>query len=314
MAVDRQEFLQDVIDGLSKAQKTLPAKYFYDEKGSQLFEEICALDEYYITRKEKRILQDISAEVAHIIGDKARLIEPGAGSGEKAEILLQVMQDVACFVPVEISTEALQQTMRLMKMRFPDLTVFPMLGDFTDPDHLEKIPETSADDGRNLVFFPGSTIGNFDEHQATRVMQSLAKLAEEDGAVLLGVDLLKDPARLISAYDDAAGTTAAFNGNILERINRELDADFDVSQGFRHEARFNADKNRVEMHLVARHDQSVNIDGHRITFHRNESIHTENSHKYSQALVEKLAASADLHVTKVWMDADHDFGVFLLQP
>ncbi|MBT5331874.1 MAG: L-histidine N(alpha)-methyltransferase [Porticoccaceae bacterium] len=310
----REEFLADVLAGLSTRPKTLPCKYFYDERGSILFEQICELEEYYITRTELALLSDIGAEVAELVGEGVTIIEPGSGAGVKVQILLDALLHPRKFIPLEISLDALEASTKELKQKFPQLRVIPHQGDFTDQKDLKKLPLLKEKSERRLVFFPGSTIGNFTRKEAVEVLNNLRILAGENGLVLVGVDLLKDRNRLLDAYDDHLGITADFNKNLLVRINRELDANFDFERGFDHRAVFNEQASRIEMHLVSASDQSVEIGDQKVEFDEGESIHTENSHKYSEQMVVQMVTEANLQVVRDWTDEGGDFALFLLEP
>lgn len=310
----REEFLADVLAGLSTRPKTLPCKYFYDERGSILFEQICELEEYYITRTELALLSDIGEEVAELVGEGVTIIEPGSGAGVKVQILLDALLHPRKFIPLEISLDALEASTKELKQKFPQLRVIPHQGDFTDQQDLKKLPLLKEKSERRLVFFPGSTIGNFTRKEAVEVLNNLRILAGENGLVLVGVDLLKDRNRLLDAYDDHLGITADFNKNLLVRINRELDANFDFERGFDHRAVFNEQASRIEMHLVSASDQSVEIGDQKVEFDEGESIHTENSHKYSEQMVIQMVTEANLQVVRDWTDESGDFALFLLEP
>lgn len=306
-----RQFLADVIAGLQQPQKTLPCKYFYDARGSALFEQICALDEYYVTRTEFSILRNSGAAIAAALSPYRAIIEPGAGSCSKVQLLLAAAPQIRQYLPLEISLAALKPAVKRLRQRFPQLDVQAVAGDFTAGRCLADIAER-RNQQRSLVFFPGSTIGNFANGEAIAVLNSLRQLAGDNGAVLLGADLIKDQQRLLAAYDDAEGITAEFNKNILRRINRELDADFDIEHGFGHRAVFNEALQRVEMHLVARREQRVRIAGKTFQLRPDETIHTENSHKYTAQSIAQMAASAGLELTQHWRDLRGDFGLFLL--
>ena len=293
-----------VLDGLLDNPKRLPSAYLYDTTGSALFEAICELPEYYLTRAETEILQRHAPEMARRIGSGALLIEPGCGSGEKACTLLQHLPEPAGFVPIEISPSALDGARRLVRERFPQLPVHPLQADFTASFSIPDAPPAS----RPVFFFPGSTLGNFDPAQALTLLRRWRALGRQ---ALVGVDLRKDPATLLAAYDDARGVTAAFNLNLLDRINREFGADFDP-QSFAHEAIWNEAEGRIEMHLRSRRAQTVRLDGRRLAFRAGESIHTENSYKYTVDGFAELAARAGWQVAAHWTDSQQRFGVQLL--
>lgn len=305
----QSEFLQDVLLGLQQSPPTLPCKYFYDDAGSALFEQICNLDEYYVTRAEIALLERSRAAIAQHLAPSTTVIEPGAGAGVKAAILLDAMPSPQAFVPLEISASALEGATDSLQRRFPDLDIHPLEGDFTaDP---QDIRAALPDAEHILIFFPGSTIGNFCAEEAVEVLGNLATLAGDGGQVLVGADLIKDRQRLINAYDDQAGVTAQFNKNILRRINRELGGNFDDS-GFAHRAVYNESLDRIEMHLVAQGDQRVSVAGEHFQFADGTFIHTENSHKYSEASFSELAGKAGLRVTQRWRSPD--VALYLLTP
>lgn len=301
-------FYRDVCAGLRAAPKTLPCKYLYDAEGSRLFDRICALPEYYPTRTEHRIMDLYISEMADTIGADVMVIEPGSGSGSKTRRLLEALDAPAGYVPIEISEDFLRQSVESLQHHFPELTIVPLGRDFTRPI------EPSAIEGscrRRLLFFPGSTIGNFTPAEAVRLMRQWADLVGRDGGLLIGVDLKKDIGTLKQAYDDAHGVTAAFNLNLLTRINRELNADFDLTR-FDHEARYNASAGRIEMHLVSREEQDVHIDDQLFHFLSDETIHTENSHKYTLDEFRRLAAGAGWTLQKSWMDDRRYFSIHYL--
>lgn len=293
-----------VLEGLLDRPKRLPSAYLYDATGSALFESICELPEYYLTRAETEILQRHGAEMAQRMGSGALLVEPGCGSGEKACMLLQHLHEPAGFVPIEISTSALESAERLVRGRFPQLPVHPLQTDFTASFALPAAAPAS----RPVFFFPGSTLGNFDPAHALELLRRWRAMGT---AALVGVDLRKDAATLVAAYDDARGVTAAFNRNLLARINREFDADFDP-QSFAHEAIWNESEGRIEMHLRSRRAQTVRLDGRRLEFRAGETIHTENSYKYTVEGFAELAGRAGWKLAARWTDSRARFGVQLL--
>ena len=268
-------FARDVITGLTARPKRLSPKYFYDETGAQLFEEITALPEYYPTRSELAILRDNGAAIARFIPDGAALVEFGSGSTRKVRLLLAAAPAIAAYVPVDISSEMLAQEARELKRDHPRLAVLPVEADFTRPF---RLPPALAD-ARRVGFFPGSTIGNFEPHEASAFLRHTRQMLGAGAALIIGVDLVKDAAVLNAAYDDAAGVTAKFNLNLLTRINRELAADFDLAS-FCHQAFYNSERRRIEMHLASKKRQKVRVAGRLIDFRAGETIHTENSHKY----------------------------------
>ncbi len=301
-------FAASVLAGLGAPRKRLEAKYFYDEAGSRLFDRICELDEYYPTRTETAILREKAGDLARLVPEGAALIEPGAGSLAKTRILLDALPGLGAYVPVDISGAHLQRAAARLRRDHPGLPVRPVAGDFT-----KGITLPPADRGRpGVVFFPGSTIGNFEKEAARALLAGFAAIPGV-AALVIGVDLVKDPDRLVRAYDDREGVTAAFNLNLLARINRELGGDFDLA-GFAHEARWNADASRIEMHLVSLHTQSVRVLGHRFNFRAGESIHTENSHKFTPAGFRALAGAAGWAPADLWLDPDRLFSVHVMVP
>ncbi len=300
--------LADVLRGLTADEKWLSSLYFYDARGSQLFDEICELPEYYPTRTELAIMEANIGAMSRLLGPQAMLVEFGSGSSLKTRILLEHMDGLAAYVPVEISREHLMNSARELHARFPGIEILPVCADFTQDFEL---PEPAHPPLRNIVYFPGSTIGNFDPDDALDLLRRMARIAGKGGGVLIGVDLEKDVATLERAYNDAAGVTAAFNLNILERLNRELGADFDPG-AFSHRAVWNDARHRIEMHLESRKDQAVHVRGHEIHFRRGETIHTESSYKFTLPRFEQLAAQAGLTVAHVWTDDQRLFSVQFL--
>jgi dimethylhistidine N-methyltransferase len=298
-------FLDEVLDGLAQPQKRLPSKYFYDRRGCELFDAICEVDEYYLTRTELAIMRRHAAEMARLIGPRAMLLELGSGAGLKTRVLLDHLDAPAAYVPVDIAREHLMATAARLRLRYPGLPILPLCADFIDwfePPECEPAPE------RTVVYFPGSTIGNFGPEESQTLLERMAALAGKGGGLLIGFDLQKDPGVLEAAYNDARGVTAAFNKNLLQRINRELGANFHVEQ-FEHRAVYNADAGRIEMHLVSRRPQSVRIDGRAIPLARGESICTEYSYKYDPAKFRRHAAAAGFRHVKIWTDDRKWFAV-----
>lgn len=307
-AARTSEFARLAIEGLTASPKCAEAKFFYDEKGSQLFDRICELEEYYPTRTETAILRDRAPELAEWVPEGAALVELGSGSSIKTGLLLDALPGLGAYVPLDISTEHLHASAAALAARHPGLEVHPVAGDFTRdialPADLAETPK--------LLFFPGSTIGNFTPDEAGKLLRRMRNVEGVAGFVV-GVDLRKDPDRLVSAYDDAKGVTAAFNKNLLHRMNSELGADFDP-EAFAHEARWNDAQSRIEMHLVSLRDQTARIGGHAIDFAAGETIHTESSHKYSTEAFRDLAQAAGWTSRDVWIDADSLFSVHVLTP
>lgn len=308
------EFLNDVISGLTQQQKTLPCKYFYDDKGAALFEQITSLQEYYVTRTELSILEQYSQSIAQMLPENLSIIEPGCGSGKKVAYLLAHMANVKTFVPFEISEEMLSYSLAHLSPLFPDLAISPLLGDFTHSQTVKQLTkDTALDSQTNLVYFPGSTLGNFAPVKAIEIMNNFHRLCGVNGYVLIGVDLVKERQVLLDAYNDKAGVTAAFNKNLLQRINNELNGTFNIDN-FSHESRFNEQHSRIEMHLVSNCNQSVVINDQQIDFIEGESIHTENSHKYTLESFKQLAAQANLKLEQTWQDDSNYFALCLLRP
>jgi len=301
-------FLADVIDGLGATRKRLPAKYFYDERGSALFEAICGLPEYYLTRTETALLKDAAPEIARYISPNAALIEFGSGASTKTRLLLDAAPQISVYVPMDISAEALAAAAAQIRADYPKVLVEPLLADFTHAFDLPKI----AKDRPRTGFFPGSTIGNFGPDDAVDFLAIARRHLGEDSQFIVGADLVKDQAVLVAAYDDAQGVTAHFNLNLLGRINRELGGDIDLA-GFGHRAVWNAKDSRMEMHLVSRADQSFTVGGRRFTIVAGETIHSENSYKFTLDGFTNLADRAGWRVGARWVSPDPGFAVFLLQ-
>lgn len=304
---DRESVLGEALAGLGATPKTLPSKFFYDERGSKLFQRICEVPEYYVTRVETALLGDIAGQAAEMIGACACIIEYGTGSSEKIAVLLAALDRPAAFVGVDISSVALRRVAETMASNFPDLAVHAVCADFTQPFTLPAM----SGQGRRVVFFPGSSLGNFNPEQSVHFIANAARLIGPGGGMLFGIDLKKDAAILNAAYDDAAGVTAEFNLNMLRRLNRECGADFDVD-AFSHRAFYNADAGRVEMHLVSRRAQSISLGGQTITFAEDETIHTENSYKYSVPEFQNLARRAGCEPMRSWTDAKSLFSLHYL--
>lgn len=301
---DASGFAADALEGLGAPQKTLPCRYLYDARGSELFEAITDVPEYYPTRTEIGILEAGVADIVAQTPPGSVLVEFGSGSSRKTEILLGAFDKLAAYVPIDVSASALAEARARLAARFPRLRVEPIVGDFRDP---LMLPPDLAGRPR-MGFFPGSTIGNFRPGEAGALLRGMADALGAGGRLIIGVDLRKATTRLLPAYDDAAGVTAAFNKNLLARANRELGADFDLD-GFRHEARFNTAESRIEMHLVSERAQTVRLLGRSFAFRPGESIHTENSHKYTVEAFQALARGAGWAPRRVWTDADGLFSV-----
>ena len=306
---DAAAFLADALEGLRKPRKELPCKYFYDAAGSALFDAICEQPEYYPTRCELAVMRGHAAEMADRLGRGCLVVEYGSGSSVKTRTLLKHLPRPAAYVPVDISADHLHRAAADLARRFPDVEVHPVAADFTRPFDL---PSVATDVNRRVVYFPGSTVGNFAPAEANRLLRNVAELCGPGGMLLIGVDLKKDEAVLNAAYNDAAGVTTRFNKNLLVRMNRELGADFDVA-GFDHRAFYNAEFGRVEMHLVSRRAQAVRLGGAMVRFAAGETIHTENSHKYAVAEFAAIAGRAGFCPAGVWTDAKGWFSVQLYE-
>jgi len=304
-APDLATFRAEVLTGLQSFEKTLPCKYFYDRRGSQLFDQICDLPEYYPTRTEAGIMRDHAEEMAALFGPECLLIEYGSGSSTKTRILLDHLPHLAGYVPMDISREHLHLTAAGLATAYPHLDILPLCADYTAPFGL---PAARRPVRSRAVYFPGSTIGNFHRDQAEAFLTQIAHICGPDGGLLIGVDLKKDPQVLNAAYDDAQGVTAAFNLNLLRRINDELGADFDLD-GFAHRAFYNALAGRIEMHLMSLKPQTVRLSGAAIAFEEEETILTECSYKYSLPDFAALASAAGLVVRQVWTDPGQKFSV-----
>jgi dimethylhistidine N-methyltransferase len=303
------EFAADVIAGLSASEKTLAPKYFYDAAGSDLFEAICLTPEYYPTRTETALLKQIALEIAADIPGSAVLVEFGSGASDKTRVILDAAPRIAAYVPIDVSKDALEKATAGLALDYPELVVSAVPEDFNSTIELPV-----AAQGRIKVgFFPGSTIGNLTQDEAVRLLCSARRLLGDDAQFIIGADLVKDEATLLAAYDDAQGVTARFNKNLLLRINRELEGDFDVD-AFDHLAIWNAEQSRIEMHLVSRRDQIVNAAKHTFAFRRGERLHTENSRKFTTDSFAHLVARAGWSVNRQWISAAPHFAVFSLRP
>jgi L-histidine Nalpha-methyltransferase len=301
----------EVLHGLTRVPKTLPPKLFYDAAGAALFERITELPEYYLTRAELEIMQERARDIAMLAGEQCALIEYGSGAGIKVGLLLDAFacqnHPVAAYVPIDISREQLADVASRISMEYPTLPVHPVCADYTTPLRLPDLPQRA----RRVAFFPGSTIGNFHPTEAAAFLRRVRRTVADDGVLVLGVDRRKEAATLGAAYDDAAGITAEFNLNMLRRLNRELDADFDLRR-FRHLACFNETASRVEMHLVSSEAQVVHVAGERVAFEAGESIWTESSYKYDRESLDTLVTSAGFRITRLWTDAAEQFWVVYL--
>lgn len=305
---DTGSFVDEVVAGLGQPQKALSPKYFYDERGCALFEQICALPEYYPTRTEMALMQAHAPEISTLLGRDCVLIEYGSGSGRKTVELIEHLKPVA-YVPIDIAATQLNAFAEGLAARFSGLNIAAVCADYSRPFALPDIERLGA--GRRVAYFPGSTIGNFTIDDARSFLHRACLLTAPGGAMLVGVDLKKEEALLHAAYNDAQGVTAAFNLNLLARINRELGADFDL-YAFRHHAFYNRDAGRIEMHLVSLTDQQVALAGRAFRFRHDETIHTENSYKYSVEEFQALAREAGFEAERCWIDAGRLFSIHYL--
>jgi dimethylhistidine N-methyltransferase len=306
--VSNPALLADALAGLTSTPKTLPCKWLYDEEGARLFEAITRLPEYYPTRTEKHILREAAPEIAAATGRGAAVVEFGSGDGSKVSLLLDAMRAPAAYVPVDIAAEWLQGAAARVQAAHASIWVTPVVADFTAAFPLPA----GLPPGPRLGFFPGSTIGTFTPEEAVGFLRRAHAVLGEGAKLVLGADLVKPRALLEAAYDDASGVTAAFNLNLLHRLNREAAGGFDLD-AFRHEARWNAAKERVEMHLVSRREQVATLAGHALRFAEGESIHTENSHKYRPTSLRALAEAGGWQAARMWTDAERLFSLWLLE-
>jgi L-histidine Nalpha-methyltransferase len=302
----KENFRDEVLDGLSKSPRQLPYKFFYDQRGAQLFQEICDLPEYYITRTEIEILRLHGADMAKALGPQVELIGLGTGAGTKTRILLEELHNPAVYVPIDISKEQLEKSSARFREMFPTLQVLPVCVDYLEPFELPLPRRLSS---QSVIYFPGSTIGNFEPETASEFLARLVDLAGDGGGLLIGVDLQKDRDVLERAYNDAAGVTAQFNKNLLVRINRELEADFDLNR-WQHHAIYSPSEGRIEIYLISDNEQTVHIGAREFQFRAGEEILTEYSYKHTIAGFIELARQAGFHFEQVWTDDARWFGVF----
>ncbi|MAI06904.1 MAG: L-histidine N(alpha)-methyltransferase [Alphaproteobacteria bacterium TMED87] len=296
------EFYNDVVEGLSKKHKTLPSKYFYDEHGSHLFDLICELEEYYLTRTEIELLKEISEELSDIIRNK-HLIEYGSGSSKKIKILLDSGSIIKSYVPIDISEKYLLEVCKNLNKEYPLLKINNICADFTKKIKFNKISEEPK-----IIFFPGSTIGNFSEIEITNFIRNTAEALKPNGEIIVGFDLFKNKKIIENAYNDSKGITKDFNLNILKRINNELSANF-ILENFKHDAIFCEDKSRLEMHLVSKLEQSVQVRDYLFKFNKGETIHTENSYKYKECELKNLFCNNGFTEGKIWKDKNNLFAI-----
>lgn len=316
MSVDQQtmtslaneRFLSDSLAGLNQKPKRLPCKYFYDQRGSQLFDQICETNDYYLTRTETAIMQHYAREMGECLGEEVMLVEFGSGSSIKTRYLLDHLIHPASYVPVDISREHLYESAGQISGDYPDIEVLPVCADFTKPFPL---PNPKRRPSHDAVYFPGSTIGNFQPSQAKQLLTSIAHMCGEQGGLLIGVDLRKDRETLERAYNDTEGVTAEFNLNLLHRMRKELGATVDVN-AFEHHAFYNADEGRIEIYLRSCIDQIIQLDGQTVQVEAGELIHTEYSHKYTVDGFAELAAEAGWTLRRWWTDTNNYFAVLHL--
>ncbi len=299
------ENIAEIVAGLTQPYKSISPKYFYDERGSKLFDAITQLPEYYLTGTEIGIMRNNIAEIVELVGKQASLIEFGSGSSLKTRILLEHLDELAAYVPVDISEEHLLASAQQIRSDFPDTEVLPVVADFTRKFDL---PTPKVMPLRNIVYFPGSTIGNFEHNVALNLLRVMRHEAKENGALLIGVDLQKDASIIENAYNDSQGVTAKFNLNILQHLNQVYGADFDLD-AYSHDAQYDAGDGRVVTHLVSARDQVVHIGETRVDIADGEKILTEYSHKYTLEGFAEMAGQADFRVEKVWTDAENLFSV-----
>jgi len=307
-SASRDAEIAEIVDGLSAKQKQISPKYFYDERGSQLFDEITRLPEYYLTNTELRIMRDNIDEIVALVGEQASLIEFGSGSSLKTRILLEHLSELAAYVPVDISEEHLHASADRIRDQFPNIDVLPVVADFTQAFAL---PTPGIMPVRNIVYFPGSTIGNFEHEMAMALLQVMYQEAGKGGALLIGVDLQKDPDIIENAYNDSAGITANFNLNMLQHLNRDYGANFDL-KAFAHSANYDSDKGRVVIKLISQADQSFQLGDTAFNIADGEAILTEYSHKYTLGGFAAMAGAAGFTVEKIWTDAERLFSVQFL--
>jgi L-histidine Nalpha-methyltransferase len=304
----RDDFAEAVLSGLARKERSIPCRFFYDAVGSELFEEITKLDEYYPTRAETQLLETHRGEIAGLVGAGRVLIEFGSGSSRKTSLLVGALGKVPVYIPIDIAAESLKEAATWLSEQHEGLTILPLIADFTKTRSLPR----AAQRRRKLGFFSGSTIGNLGHAEAEAFLANAARLLGKGSAFLIGVDLKKPVSILIPAYNDRRGVTAAFNLNLLARINRELDGDFDLSC-FAHDAVYNERQGRIEMYLVSLAEQTVRVHGRAFAFAEGERIHTENSHKYTVAEFQALARVSGWRPVKAWTDPDQLFSLHLLR-
>jgi len=304
---DIEEFRRATLAGLSRAPRAIPAKFLYDARGSALFDAICDLPEYYLTRTETEILKRHAADIASRAGPGIALVEYGSGSSVKSRLLLDSLKDLALYSPIDISRQHLDQTASRLRRDYPGLVVEPVCADYMALEALSL----AQGPAKRLGFFPGSTLGNLEPHEAAAFLRRARRLLGNDGALVLGVDLKKDAKRLHDAYNDSAGVTAAFTLNLLRRMNRELQGTFDLER-FAHEAFYNPIEGRIEIYFRSLCDQTVTVVGRRFDFTAGERVHTEYSYKFDRRGIERMARRAGFRVGAFWTDPEDVFAVLYL--
>ena len=304
------DITRDALAGLSRTPKRLQSKYFYDARGSQLFEAITRVPEYYLTRTEIALMEARLADIAEAIGARSHVVEYGSGSGRKTQMLLAALADPVAYTPIEISRTALLASVERLHDEFPAIEMLPVCADFTRPVHL-PVPTRAA--AHTLMFFPGSTLGNFTDGDAVALLRAMRTTMGNDGAALIGIDLQKDPTLIEAAYNDSAGVTAQFTLNLLERLNREIGSDFDL-EGFEHFAVYDRKAGRIETFLISRRAQDVHVGPHAFHFAADEAMQVEYSQKYTDAGFGELARQAGLRVSERWNDSRDWFGLRMLVP
>ena len=306
---ETDDFRSALLEGLSGARKSIPCKFLYDERGSELFEGICELEEYYPTRTEIGIMESEVGAMAERVGPRARIVEFGAGSGRKTRLLLRALEAPVSYLPIEISKSALRHCAAAMGEEFPGLEVVPICADYTEE---VELPEASPAVEKTVAYFPGSTIGNFEPDEAVAFLARIAGMCGSGGGLLIGVDLFKSPEIIEPAYDDSRGVTREFTSNLLRRANREAGADFDLEH-FDHRAIFNQQEGRVEIYQVSQRQQTVHVGDRAFEFDAGEAILTEHSYKYTPERFRGVAEAAGFGVAETWTDADELFSVWYLR-
>ncbi|MBD8697119.1 L-histidine N(alpha)-methyltransferase [Stenotrophomonas sp. CFBP 13718] len=307
----RERVLEDALRGLSSQPRRLPSKYFYDAAGSALFEQITRTPEYYPTRTELALLARCLPDIARAVGEKAHVVELGSGSGRKTALLLEALREPVAYTPIEISRAALLSSIDHLAPALPAIEMLPVCADFTHP---VEVPEPEEEPRRRLMFFPGSTLGNFEQAEAITLLRAMHQTMGREGMALIGIDLHKDTATVEAAYNDAAGITAAFTLNLLRRLNQQIGSDFDL-QAFHHRARYSVPNLRIETQLVSDREQEVTVAGQQFHFAPGDAIQVEYSHKYTEASFQQLLDAADLQIVGRWdsVAPEPAFGLRLLQ-